>query len=257
MEGGGNIMGISLANQHISFFLKFIKPEYEEDFIQGRLYMNTLKYFIDEEKKSGIRGVGDALEASAVFSDVKLRFIEPNTDTVVMEGSAKRINLYSDNRVQSPVFCLYAVDNDVLEFSESDREIIAKPKISKVDLEKLVSDFGDNMIIVNPAPFVERVLAKCKELKIGCKMQKVKYYNFNTNYGDRIDKYEDLENPDICFIKDEYFKNQNEYRILLKDTYSSEAFILDIGDISDITTKFKITDFFSGNFELRFDKNKI
>ncbi|WP_427107941.1 hypothetical protein [Lysinibacillus xylanilyticus] len=251
-------MKTELPNDKTAFLLKFVKPEHEDDFIQGKLYMNPLSYFINLEKESGKRGVGDALEASAVFVDVEMTLMDPVTDEVLAEGKAGRINIHSNDRVKSPVLCMYSVDKDVLRLdSEDENTINAFPHIEKEDLEQLVSDFGDNMLIINAKHFIDRVKEKCEELQINYKAGKVKYHDFSTNYSDRINKYVDLDSSAICFIKDDYFKAQNEYRLLLENVNTESHHILDIGDISDLVTKFKISDFFSGRYKIILKKEKI
>lgn len=249
---------MELPKDKTAFLLKFVSPEYENDFIQGKLYMNTLQYFIKREKESGVRGVGDALEGSAVFVDVDLNFKHPVTDEVLMTGKAGRINFHSNNRILSPVLCMYSVDREVLKVeSEDETHINTTPIIKKDDLEKLMSDFGDNMLIINAAKFAERVLTICEEQNIICRMGKVEYYNFDKNYTDRINSYYNLDSSDICIIKDDYFKSQNEFRILLENVYNDGPFILDVGNLLDIITKFKISDFFSGNFGIAFKKESL
>jgi len=247
-----------LPNDKTAFLLKFVTPEYENDFIQGKLYMNPLQYFMNKEKVSGVRGVGDALEASAVFVDVDLTFKNPVTDEVLMTGKAGRIDFHSNERVQSPVLCMYSVDKDVLKVeSEDETHINTIPFIDQADLEKLVSDFGDNMLIIDAAKFAERVMRKCTEDNINFRMEKVKYYDFSRNFTDRINAYGNLDSSDICFIKDDFFKAQNEFRVLLGSIYTDSHHVLDVGDLSDITTKFKISDFFSGQFALVFNKSSL
>jgi hypothetical protein len=45
-----------------------------------------------------------------------------------------------------------------------------------------------------------------------------------------------------------YFENQYEYRIVLTEQEVYEALIVNIGDISDISTIFNANEFFSGKF---------
>lgn len=44
--------------------------DYINDLLDGKVYMNTLEKYIDMEKESGIKGMGDRLEASHVFKDL-------------------------------------------------------------------------------------------------------------------------------------------------------------------------------------------
>ncbi|MCM0627403.1 hypothetical protein M5J14_23260 [Lysinibacillus sp. OL1_EC] len=251
-------MKSQIPNNATAFLLKFVKPEYENDFIQGKLRMNPLSYFIKREKETGDRGVGDALEASAVYADVELTLMDPETDEVLVKGKAERVNLHSNDRIKSPVLCMYSVDKDVLQVDSEDESTIGTfPRIEKDDLDKLISDFGDNMLIINAKLFMDRVKEKCEELQIDFKAGKVKYHDFSTNYSDRVSKYLDLDSSEICFIKDDYFKAQNEYRLLLENVSTESFYILEIGDISDLVTKFKISDFFSGRYKIILKKEMI
>jgi hypothetical protein len=62
------------------------------------------------------------------------------------------------------------------------------------------------------------------------------------------------QGTDIYFWKDKYFENQYEYRIVLTDQEVNEALIVNIGDISDISTIFNANEFFSDKFEIRLRK---
>ncbi|CRH69685.1 Uncharacterised protein [Chlamydia trachomatis] len=62
------------------------------------------------------------------------------------------------------------------------------------------------------------------------------------------------QGTDIYFWKDRYFENQYEYRIVLTDQEVDEALIVNIGDISDISTIFNANEFFSDKFEIRLRK---
>lgn len=63
----------------LSLFVKFTKEEYVNDILDGNLYMNNFKYFIDLEKKKRIKGQGDKFEAAFVTRAVDLRIIDPRT----------------------------------------------------------------------------------------------------------------------------------------------------------------------------------
>lgn len=251
-------MDIELPKDKSAFLLKFIKPEYEDSFVEGKLYMNTLKYFIDLEKESGIRGVGDAYEASAVYSDLKASLINPDTREVLVDGKIAKLNFHSIERVNTPVFCMFAVDKDVLKVVSADKDYVYTiAHLEKSELEQLIKDFGNNMYVLDAFEFASRVKRKCEDLNILCKMNKVEYHDFSKNYESRIRKYQDLESVNVCFIKDDFFKCQNEYRILLDNVYSETPYVLDIGDISDIATKFKITDFFNGELRIALNRRNL
>lgn len=62
------------------------------------------------------------------------------------------------------------------------------------------------------------------------------------------------QGTNIYFWKDKYFENQYEYRIVLTDQEVDEALIVNVGDISDISTIFNANEFFSDKFEIRLRK---
>ncbi|MGC8229354.1 hypothetical protein ACP2W0_10150 [Pseudobacillus badius] len=68
-------------------FLKF--TSFYESLQAGNIYMNSLKYYIDLEKESGVRGVGDALEAAHVFKDLTFEMRNQETDEVVFTGKVQ------------------------------------------------------------------------------------------------------------------------------------------------------------------------
>ena len=71
--------------------------------------MNTLEYFMELEKSTGIQGMGDRYEASAVMNDLDFKLYEYGTNVLVATGKAGGINFHSNERVKTPVFCAYAV----------------------------------------------------------------------------------------------------------------------------------------------------
>lgn len=81
----------------------------------------------------------------------------------------------------------------------------------------------------------------------------VKYDDYNINSSARMSSYKN-QGTDIYFWKDKYFENQYEYRIVLTDQEVDEALIVNIGDISDISTIFNANVFFGDKFEIRLRK---
>ena len=55
---GGDIVQLPDI-QEFPVIIKILKEEYVEDLLNGNLYMNNLKFFVDLEKDLGRQGVGD------------------------------------------------------------------------------------------------------------------------------------------------------------------------------------------------------
>lgn len=234
-------------DQRAVVLVKFIEERFVDDFKQGKIYMNTLKYFIDLEKKSKVKGRGDKYEANIVMNDVKTKIYLSGTDILVAEGHASEISFYSNQRVMSPVFCMYAIDQENLKIIyEDDEKFIVKPYINEQYKQELINDFGDNLVFVNPGEFINRIKIACEKEEIYYITGKVSYEDLGFNDYKRMKKYQDIYDPEICFVKNKDFKHQNEFRILLNNVFVDQPFILNIGDISDITHQVKISEFFDG-----------
>ncbi|TQR21809.1 hypothetical protein [Psychrobacillus vulpis] len=230
--------------------------QYIESLKAGNLYMNNLKFYIDQEKESGIKGVGDKLEASRVYSDMTFKMFDSETGELVAEGLSGGINFRLNRDEKRPVYCMYAVDAEVLEIVREDEDFYyTKFNLPKEEVDNLVNDFGNQMLYINPKPFLERVVPAFEE-KYSFKAAKVNYDDYRINNSKRTNVYTDQESTEIYFWKDEFFKNQNEYRLVLTDVESDTPLIENIGDISDISTEFKIDEFFSDKFELQIRKKQ-
>ncbi|PID20988.1 hypothetical protein CSV61_12260 [Sporosarcina sp. P3] len=229
--------------------------QYTDYLKAGNLRMSNLKTYIDWEKESGIKGIGDKLEASRVFSDVGIKVFMAETEVLVSEGVAESFNFHVNEDTLLPVYCMYAVDAKVLEITkEDDRFYYTKFSVPDETIKRLVEEFGDKMIFINPAPFIEMVQQTFKKKSYGLKANKVKYDDYSKNNSERLKAYEDKESIDVCFWKDKYFEDQNEYRIIIPNLSIEEPLEVNIGDISDIAVEFKISEFFSEKFELRISK---
>lgn len=227
--------------------MKFLKEEYVDDLLKGKLYMKPLKYYIDLEKNTRVKGQGDKYEANVVMKDVEVKIFVSGTDTLVAEGKASEMSFYSNQRVMSPVFCMYAIDEENLKIiDEDEKKYIVKPSITEVYKKKLIQDFGDNLVFVSAGHFIERVKKVCEENDLHLVFGKVNYEDLSVNSSKRLEMARDVEDSRICFVKSDEFIHQNEFRILLNNRLVEDHFILEIGDISDIVHQMKISDFFEG-----------
>lgn len=228
---------------------------YTEDLKAGKLYMNNLEYYIDLEKESGVKGVGDKLEASRVFNDVKIRMYEQGSNTLVAEGDAGGVNFNLNTDIKKPVYCMFAIDGEVLEVISEDEEFYyTRFKIPENIVNQLVVDFGNKMLFMDPKAFIERVEATFEKKGYSIRADKVKYDDYNINNSVRMESYMKENNNDIYLWKDQFFKSQNEYRIIIPNMEMEGPLEVELGDISSFTTEFKINEFFSDKFELRLKK---
>ncbi|MGG0176445.1 hypothetical protein [Gottfriedia acidiceleris] len=234
----------------ISFF-KFTK--HIDSLVQGNLYMNNLKCYIDMEKESGVKGVGDLLEASQVYSNVDIRMYNNETGELALSGMRGNINFRVDGIEKTPVYCLFALTSDKLKIvEETEDSYITKMDFSADEIDKMVNEFGESVVLINAKQFIERVMNVFDEKGYGYKLDLVKYDDYSVNSSKRIESYM-KNNNEIFFWKDKFFENQNEYRVVITNLETDEPITVNIGDISDITEVYNAREVFNG-FKIHFKK---
>lgn len=196
-------------------FLKFGKKIHLEDLRKGKVYCNTLQHFTVTEENYDGRRDEDENVFSFKFLENAIFTITPSNKVDYHQFTAKNIHL--KERILSPVgnlFCLYLLN--VYDF----------PKGEEISVDNRCKEFGNHLLVISDVrEFMKRIKTKLEELNYGFKAQLVTYKNFQKYSGGKS-----------WFEKDLAFDYQKEYRILIT-TPLSEALILDIGNIEDITSE--------------------
>ncbi|WP_394523534.1 hypothetical protein [Lacrimispora sp. JR3] len=202
-----------------SIFVKFSSNQYIDDIQKGRLYFNTLQHFIDLEKSSGVAGQGDKNEAQFPVSQEKRKTknIEIITNCTASYG-------FED----FGVFCIstlkpYDSCNGMGNYKFSDDQI----------QEFKLFGCDSCITITNIDAFICRFINACKKNNYEFAHAFVTYEEFYQP----SEEFKNLatDNPfAICFRKDNRFELQQEYRFIICK-HVDKPFILDVGDISDIS----------------------
>lgn len=149
---------------------------------------------------------------------------------------------------------MFAIVGDMLKVvKEDDKYYYTKFDLPNEQIDKMIREFGDSLIFVTPSQFIDRITKTLNEKGYAYRGGLVKYDDYNINSSARMSSYKN-QGTDIYFWKDKYFENQYEYRIVLTDQEVDEALIVNVGDISDISTIFNANEFFSDKFEIRLRK---
>ena len=207
--------------------IKILKKEFVDDLLDGKLYMNNLKYFVDLEKNTGQRGVGDIREASLVNIRKHELFIQYDSgEEIKIDLKPAPGIVYNKEALFHPVFCAVGKIFS-LEYKDNNKYVgnISLP-------EETLKDFISNeageykaVVIFNYIDFLERINNK----KIPAKTGFIKYRDM---------KFPNIIDGKLCsddtYTKDLRFRNQSEYRIELF-IHSEEAYVLDIGDIRKLS----------------------
>lgn len=199
--------------------IKFQDKDKIDSIRKGKIYMKSLKWYREHENEDGNTIVGDEFEGVLYLSDAKLFF--PTTNELInVQHEAVQTSFSNDF-----VFCMFGMYPNKTSF-----------KFSKEQKDEL-STFGNTaLIITNREEFIRRMIEKAQEENIKIYNDFVRYYSNKT---DNINIIHSLTQgmQNIAFWKRDRYILQQEYRFLLHSVNTeNDHYILDIGDISQIST---------------------
>lgn len=203
MEDKGNIIESNIL-------IKVTKKEYADDIRAGRLYMKPLGYFRALEQM----GVGDDREGF-VASGVEAQIVYEGQ----ILGYAKNWQLHVD----CFVFCTLSVDFEMVENGGNEFTISSK------FLEEFMFDGNSEyvMVVINRAEFIKRIEQAMSPMELG-------WCFGNVEYTDDTSAIVPEEWYRAALRKRKEFAHQHECRLIVGVT-GDNHFLLNIGDISDIT----------------------
>ncbi|KAB7704030.1 hypothetical protein F9802_19185 [Bacillus aerolatus] len=74
--------------------------------------MNNFEYYINLEKESGKKGVGDKFEATQVFTEIGIKIYDKETDKLFLKGTSAGMQFRMNGDEKRPVYCLFALGGD-------------------------------------------------------------------------------------------------------------------------------------------------
>lgn len=229
-------------------FVKFFeKEEWADDFMQGKLYCNTLQFFSELEQKED--GRGDPYEGAAALLQphgtvIKFSFNNDKMKDFTLDPNdvVGPIVIHSSENLAHNVYCLYAIyiDDSFEEFSDDEltEEELAKRVASVSNKLKLHEDcyrMGTHAVLIYAVePFIEALKLYEKNNNIRLRRGLVRYY-------DEIVFNGDFKEQEAIFHKQKKFSHQKEYRIAFCSAAQS-AFTIDIGSIENYAKKMPVND---------------
>lgn len=233
------------TSQRLRYLLKVGKKEHIDQFASGNLYCNCAKTFWDIENNK-VKGQGDALEAGTyVYAErVVFRPYDKSgnlTDDYFILNQPTTLKIRFGDAVNMPIFCMTAVLEDDCRIQKNNTLAICLSNKKKETLREHFPDADTVAIISDPQVFLNDV-----KISIGTRMESgfIKYYNLAEGSpldNDRIAndlEYMNYVTQDIStwsseekrhaflkaeyvyrtlFCKDYFFKDEQEYRIVLPD----------------------------------------
>ena len=225
----------------IKYLLKFGQRKHMESFANGYLYCSNAKTFWGIEDTLKIKGQGDRLEASSRFFAQNISVYDIEDGHFIGRFPASSGLVRYEPAEQIPVFCLFSVYEKDCSI---DQDGSCKIHLSEETKQTIIDHFpnADTVVIIdNPSRFLKDV-----ENSIGCEIKHgcVQYFNIDQGYQrdngiNAMDmdymRYLTQDTPPIVednkrtygflekyvyrclFCKDNYFKDEQEYRIVLQN----------------------------------------
>ena len=208
-------------------------PNWIKDVENGKLYLNTVQYFRDLEKKQleykHKTRQSDGKELKLIIKAENFYFSENETENIVLHGENADFifDIVGDNEVR--VFCLmgFCVDDFIIE-SYTENEVVLKfPYNDLKALNDLKCDFGTYAILIEGIQFRKRLIEVLNSTERIFLFDKIEYAV--SNRLDRLQAFNGLS-PKRFFYKDTDFAYQRESRIVVLDEVIGNY--LEIGTIT-------------------------
>ena len=174
--------------------------------------MNTLRYFReldgDQARADHFEGITHIFQPK----DVIMKFSVPGLGEIVVDSRdlAAPTTLSRNSEHSCNLFCMHAITNPI------------NGTLFPAEYEW----FGDSIVLIhNTQEFLNRVLAACKAKNLSMKGSLIEYYDEEA-YTGKLNR----------FKKPKQFAHQREFRIAV-DSPGTEPLLLNIGDITDITSE--------------------
>lgn len=213
----------------ISYNLDWIK-----DIENGKLYLNTVQYFRDLEKRQlkdkRKTNQSDGKELKLTINAENFYFADNETGNILLHGEKAdfTLDITGDNEIR--VFCImgFCVDDFIIE-SYTENEVVLKfPYDDRELLKNLKDDFGDHAIIIEGIQFRKRLKEVLDSTKREFLFDKIEYAV--SNRLDRVQAFNELSAKRF-FYKDVDFDYQRESRIIVLDEIEGDY--LEIGSIAE------------------------
>lgn len=214
---------------------KILDSKYVSDLVNGKLYMNPLDFF---RKIEGNNAQNDPFEGiCGVVCKEQLKQYGINFDSGLMGVIKGNVPLISDYFGLNNIFCLYRLlidDNNKIIYTPSEtlREFNNSGKSEKVVVR-----------IKNTKKFIGQIdSAIQREIK----NKSIEYGIYGSViYSDLWSNADGLGKRSV-FHKDLKYSYQNEWRLcILRHMLDKDSYILEIGDISNITDILSLEEFIS------------
>lgn len=224
----------------------FSKEEYKNDFLAGKIYMNTIQYFRDFEDSldGNVADKHEAIHGWLQPGEFKLMIgAEGDMREIDQDSLSSPVTISLNAHMHANIFCMTHLHSHEIDMDNLNRGDLDKLK-EFFTLPEDVINLGKYAVVIHePSIFLSKFRNKAQELYNNGKISW--YQSKQVNYYDEVNKSLVLESEmDAPFYKQSKFSHQNEYRFLImRENGLNEALTIDIGDIRSICSEIATEDF--------------
>lgn len=209
-----------------AFVKLFDNKDHAQDFVNGKLFMNTIRSFKEYKDESGeLRG--DEYEGIvALYQPKMLGEIKIGDISIPASELAAPIVMHGDHLLSHNVFCIYSLNSRGHDSVSSETIFDFKRTL---DLHKSCFGLGKHCVVIhNASEFMSRCSSAIEKENFDGSLGLVDYFNEHEFHGN-------MPEDKLGYQKRSFFSHQREYRVKL-DTRRTELspYILEVGDLSDI-----------------------
>ena len=224
-----------------AFVKIFTQESHAEAFRKGDLFMKTIRMFKEHKDESGeLRG--DPMEGIVAWHQPDKIRLEIGGHIIPSNEIAAPIAIHSNKLLENNAFCIYSLNSQGHDTVSA--ETIRDFKRT-LEIHEACYGLGAYCVaVLNAQEFINRCLAAVESLSVNGKMGLVDYFDELTFSGI-------LPKEGHGFQKRSFFSHQREYRILVEINREPDIFTMNVGDLSDITTRVITPDEFNRQLEIR------
>jgi len=238
------------------FFFKFGKREYNQEIVDGKLYLNTVDFFRgleDEQKRS--RGVADKYDSCFFTSNGRLEIHDKSDDAVVgaIDFTSSMLKLCGDKLL----FCLYTMGRSNIYnayIGDKGESLFVEAQFTEQQKRDIMEHFPEAnsaLLIPNNCNLIRNIEKAALKNDGKLKSGKVRYRESKLL---TLDLFDDLDEDTgrLAFYKDMFFSPQQEFRMLFDPMSLRDGNYLDFEKPDGNQHLFEIDELFNTRFVIKF-----
>lgn len=200
----------------------FENAKYMQEFLEGKLYMNSLAYFKNIEiNNDQVRYDSD--EGLSCFWQPENCSLELNGHLFGKNNFVAPTTIYPHANNYKNIFCMWSIS------SENDA-------LTNIHIDEKNKSFGEHLVVItSPKEFLEKIKIALQDNHLKAQSGLVKYYDKSS--------HQSFNQNEELFNKVSDFSYQQEYRIVIDTNLADTPYELKIGSLQDISMTLTIDEF--------------